>query len=374
MPFKDLFNNHKLNKIYASETIRNFTLSLIEIFIPIYLLQLNYSLTQVLFFYVIASLAHIALAIPVGKFGARYKFTSAIFLGVPFQVLFFVLLFTLESQVWPLFLLAIVKEIGGTFYWVGRHVYLAQYTEDHKRGTQLGVGQIFNSIFSLPSPIIGGLVLTFYGIQPLIIIVLILLAISVIPLFLIREEKKLASFDLKYLFTGQTIKNSLLFMNHGVDNVMAAIIWPMYVFFAILTQYVALGFITFLSKFFSLISNYAVGKWFDKSGGIVLRIGGALTFFVWIGRFFSTLNFHVYLTDSVQGFTQQMIQIPFNASSYALAKKINVIHFIVFREILIHCGKLVALIVLIIVNDLKLSLIIGLVYSLGYVFLQFSRK
>lgn len=373
MKFVDFFGSKDLKKIYSSEVIRYFGLLMVEIFIPIYFLQLGFSFREVVFFFIIKSAWHIMLAFPASRFGAKYGFKYSILISVPFQTAFFALLYNLASGGYFIYLLALIVETGSVFYWTARHSLFAKYTDENQRGREIGVSSILVSLSSIPSPLIGGLILAFFGIKSLLIVVLFILLLSVIPLILIREnwkEKKLRS--KRSIELG--FSNIPIFLIHGMDNILVSFVWPVYSFFTILTKYILLGFVSFLSKLISVIGTYVIGFFSDKKPRKVFRIGAILSMGVWIARMFAKLPLHVYATDSAYGFSEQMVAIPFNSKSYSFANKSEIVPFIAFREVAIHVGKIIALLLILLINNLKMSLILGIFISFLYFLVWFRRR
>ena len=88
--------NRELNELYASIAIRSFALSMINIFIPIYLLNLDYSLKQVLIFFVFLTGTHAVTSIHAGKISSKFGFKHAILFSVPLLLIFYLMLYSLE--------------------------------------------------------------------------------------------------------------------------------------------------------------------------------------------------------------------------------------------------------------------------------------
>ncbi len=348
---------------------------MIQIFIPIYLLSNGYSLREVVIFYIIASIVHMVLAIPAGYLGSKIGYKYLILISVPFFILFFVFLRDIQHLLIPFWFLSVIKEIGGTLYWVGRHSFLGFYTDKGKVGTQMRLHKILNSVAKLPAPLIGGFILSFFNIQILIVIVSALMIASVVPLILIKEEWQDREFSIKKLFSKLHIKNAPIFIVQGFDNVISSdLVWPVYIYFSILFKYVALGFVSFLGDTVSLLFNYITGVFSDRNYKKVFFIGAISTFFIWIARIFVKTPFQVYAVDSIAGITDNFVQIPFGSTSYAIAKENHFLQFIVFREISIHIGKLIALFAVLAIGSIKYALFLGLLYPLGYIIFKFYRK
>src|SRR5580693_6445354 len=203
--------NSNVNKIYVSEAIRSFALGTIQVFVPIFLLASGYSLREVVVLYVAASLTHIILAVPAGALGSRIGFKYLILAGIPFLLLFFGMLYDLRRFAWPLWFLGVIREIGLTLYWVGRHSFLGFYTDIEHIGLQVGMNNLLASLAATPAPLLGGIILAANGIKFLILVAAVGLSVSAIPLFFIKEQWRSGGFSLKDAFPAAYWRNVPVF-------------------------------------------------------------------------------------------------------------------------------------------------------------------
>ncbi|MCW8966652.1 MAG: MFS transporter [Candidatus Pacearchaeota archaeon] len=368
-----MFNNHNLNKLYLSEAFRNFSISMISIFVPIYLIIIGYNIYQVALFFLLNAILCVIISIPIGKFGARFGFKYLILISMPFQILFFALLFSLEDASTPLYLLVIVKSLASRFYHLGKISLLAKFTEKGKRGAEVGVNKILNKLSSIPGPLIGGYLLTLLDTNILLFIILIFLLFATAPLFFIKEKRQKVNLNLRNTFQDLNFSEKIVLINKGIDDSMDDFVWPVYAFFFILNEYFVLGLVKVVQKSFSLVSHYVSGKLFDKNGVSIIRFGGIASLFIWIGRIFAYNPFFVYIVDSFRGLLHPLIATGFDAECYELADtKHKLISFIMVREILIHVGRIILFGVLLVVQDLKLMLFVGIIYSLIYMKFKFD--
>ena len=80
----NFLKNRELNELYISVAVKSFAVSMISIFIPIFLIKdLNYSLTSVLIFFAILSATHAIFVIPAAKIASKYGFKHSILYSVP---------------------------------------------------------------------------------------------------------------------------------------------------------------------------------------------------------------------------------------------------------------------------------------------------
>lgn len=353
------FRNRELNEIYASVSIKSFALSMISVFIPIYLLKLNYSLTSVFLFYVILNLTHALFIIPAAKIASKFGFKHSILFSVPLLVTFFILFFTLSIYNWPLYLLAIIFGLSNSLFWIGYHVDFSKFSKKKFRGEEISSIRIFSSVFSMIGPLIGGIILAFISFKFLFVLVSLLLFLSVIPLFYSKDLHNPFNFSVKRIFIDQKLKDHISFLAYGIETGVAWIIWPIFIFFSILNNFTSLGFIVSISSFSSLIFIFFIGKFSDRKRRLVLRIGALFNALIWGLKTFAKTFTHIFILDFFHGMTRTAISIPFDALSYDKANQSNIVEFIVFREITIQIGRVILFISMIFIADLVTSFIFG---------------
>lgn len=350
--FFHFFKNRELNELYLSIAIKSFSLALIGIFVPIYLYQLGHSFSLIFLFYAIASLTHAILSIPAAKISVRFGIKHTILFSTPFLIFFLFLLYSLESFNWPLPFLAIIFGIYGSLYWTGYHVDFSKFSTKKKRGSQIGFSKILSGVFHVIGPIIGGLILTFFGFKLLFITVAFLLLTSVIPLFFSKEVYDPITFSVKGFFKKQKPRDVVSFLGHGVEYGISAVIWPLFIFLFILSEkYLSLGLVSSLTFFFSMIFVFVAGKFSDLYRRAVLKIGIIANAIVWIVKSFIVTPIQVFIADAFQGFSRTSMDISFDAICYDKANKAGILKFITLREMAHHVGRGLFFIAMMFITD-----------------------
>ncbi|MBD3252436.1 MFS transporter [Candidatus Pacearchaeota archaeon] len=337
--FLHFLKNRELNEFYLSMAIRSFSYSLISVFIPVYLLKLGYSLQEVLFFYFIFSLTHLVFTIPAAKVSSKYGFKHSILFSIPFLLLFYLMLYTLDIYGWPLFIPAIIFGLKNAFFWMGYHTHLSKFSDKKHRGEEISIVRISTSLFHVAGPFIGGLIVSFFGFKILFLVVIFFLFSSAIPLFFSQDSYDSTKFSLKKLFSIKRSRDIISFIGYGMEIAVGVVIWPVFIFTAILNNYTTLGLVTTLSWFFSMIFAFVIGKSSDVKRSFVLRIGAVCNAVVWIVRAFVRTSLQVFIIDSFYGITKISKDISFDAICYDKANKRSILEYIIFREIFIQIGK-----------------------------------
>jgi MFS family permease len=342
--------NRELNELYANIAIRAFAFALAGVFIPIYLYQLGYSFTTIFFFYGLLGLITAVSSLVSVKVFSKFGLKHCMLISMPFLIVFFTLLYTLEGFGWPLILLSLIYGISAAFFWVPFHIDFAKFSNKKQRGMQVGFSKIVASVFAAIGPGIGGLILAFFGFKILFIIVIIFLIGSIIPLFLTKEIHQPFHFSLKEFFQGQKLKEILGFMGHGAEMRLGWIVWPLFIFLFILGEkYIYLGIVSSLSLFSGVLFIFIAGKLSNTKGRkTTLKIGAITNAIIWVIKSFIITPLQVIITDLFYGATQATMNVPFDAISYDKAKKRNVTGIILQREFYIHMGAFLMFMILII--------------------------
>jgi len=339
--------NRELNELYISIAIRAFAVSLIGVFIPIYFYQQGYSFFSIFLFYAIWSLTHMLFSIPSTKISSKLGLKRSILLSIPFLILFFFFLYTLENFNWPLPILSIFIGLSTSLFWLSYHVDFAKFSNKKNRGKQVGFSKIIIAVFSVLGPIVGGIILTFVGFGILFIIVSVLLIGSVIPLFFSREIHEPSSFSLKGFFRGQKIKDILSYVGFGIEGKIGAVVWPLFIFIFIFSEkYISLGLVSSLTLGVALISVIFIGKFSDIYRRKILKIGSVFNAVIWIAKSFIITPIQVFIADAFYGVSRVTMDVPFDAINYDKAKEEERVKIILQREMYTHLGIILLFLVL----------------------------
>jgi len=141
--------SRELNELYASIAIRAFAISLVGIFVPIFLYQLNYSFSQIFLFFGMIAFFNMIFLFPSAKFASKYGLKHGMLLSMPFLIIFFLLLFSLENLRWPLYFMAIFGGAHGALFWISYHTDFSKFSKKKSRGSEVGFSK--NSCISLRS-------------------------------------------------------------------------------------------------------------------------------------------------------------------------------------------------------------------------------
>jgi MFS family permease len=270
----------EIAELYTSRTIRIIAMNIVSGFTSVYLYESGYSLSFIMGFWMCFYALRMPISIAAGYFVARF--------GPKHGILISNILYVPSMAA-----LGMMPELGmtsiilwGLFMAISTSLYRISYTIDFSKvknaehaGKELAYMNILEKIAIGVSPVLGGVIALWYGLQTVIWVAAILFAISVIPLFRtmepVRTHQKIdfAGFPVK-----ETYRSILAQLGVGFDFVTTGIIWSMFIVIVIFPGagweiYVKLGALSSVTIIAAIAASYTYGKLIDKNkGGDLLRI------------------------------------------------------------------------------------------------------
>lgn len=339
-----MLRNTELNELYSTIAIRAFALTMSGIFVPIYLYQIGYSLSSIFSFFALVAVLNIVTLFPAAKISSKIGLKHSILLSVPFLILFFLMMFSLERFSWPLWILALSLGIHGSLFWFSYHAEFSRFSSKKKRGSQIGAAKIVATLFGVLGPLFGAVILSFLGFNALFIIVSFLLLVSVFPLFMTGEVREPLQFSLKGFFKGHKIRDALTYMGNGIEARIATILWPLFVFIFIFNEnYFSLGALASVTFSFSLLATIVISKFSDLNRRLTLRIGAIFNSLIWVAKSFIVTPIQVFFADAFYGISQTTVNVPFDALSYDKARESDIAKIVLERELYVKLGGIIFL-------------------------------
>lgn len=362
------YSVHKeLNELYFNMGLRAFALSLLAIFIPLYLLDLGYTLKSVLWMFALWSFIHLILTPLVAKCVSKYGIKHTILFSLIPLIVGYLALYSIETYSWPLWLISLLFALSSTMYWFAYHLDFSKFSNHKKRGKEIGKSKIITALFLVAGPAAGGFLATTVGFQILFLISILILMLSSIPLFMSQDVHEPIKFSLKDVFKGTKIKDFLSFFALGFESGMTLVIWPIFLYMTVLTSYKAVGLVYSVSLIVSLVAIFFVAKLTDVKRRLTLKVGAVVNSVVWIVRSFVKIPLHAYAVDSFYGASKSSVLVPFDAIAYDKANESkDLIKFTMFRELSIHTGRTVIFLVMIPIANLVIGFYLAAGISLLY--------
>jgi MFS family permease len=332
--------------------------------------KFNDSISAVILLYILLYLAfaifnHISAKM-IKRFGMR---NIMIFSLVGLSVMFLSRTFWDYAPYISLLIFFISFTIYKSFYWIPYHVEFASFTEKRNRGKQTAFLYNVGDLFAAIVPFIAGILLSLYGFNILFFIGFVFVILSILPLFRVEEVKEEYSWSfiklVKEFFDKDNRPMIISSLGNGMQSIIGALIWPLFVFITIGNDFVAFGSILALVAIGLVVLRYFVGKYLDTLGREkVMRAGNFIYFTGWIFKMFVGGLTGIFLVDVYHRFGFVVNKTSFDVTTYDQAADNG--HFIdeytVLREVTFLIGGVImGLIILPIVLffNIKIAFLLG---------------
>jgi MFS family permease len=344
-----------LGALYLHTLVRNFAISLFQIFSSIYIFQSlqkfglstpqSLSLTVFFFslFYLMQAISIVPTVWLIIRKGVRFTMTFGSALLVVFFTLFYL------SGFDPIFFIisAIIGGFQTGIYWTARNVYFAEITDDKRQGKELSFGMAISGLVSTGGPAFGGLLLVYFGYGAMFLVMAVLLMIAMVPLASLPKGKNQVTFNLQTLIIMLTPKREpmslLSFSATGIVGSISGDLWPLFIF-PIMAGYVGVGLVGSINTLFASFSVILIGFLIDRFGAkVLLRISAFADALVWASAIFATLPMHIFAISTALGLTANGHDMSQDSLAFERSRKEGVLELNAQREIAFSVGRFVLL-------------------------------
>ncbi len=353
--------NKELKQFYLSIILRTFALSLIALFIPLYLIkEVGLGFSNVLLFYIISVIVYMISAVFGALFCSKLGARHMMMLMQPFYILMYALIYLMKFKPSLMINVAILSGVTDGFFWLSYHSIFAGSTDKNHRSEEVSIANVMAILIGVLGPLIGGLIVYYLGFLSLFVFVGCLLIISAVPLYFTKDLTERFKFKFKDVFNSKHFRDLLGFFGYGAFGIGEAILWPLFLFL-VLTNYVAVGGLASLSGIVRAIVSYLTGKAGDKIGKrIFINVGSLLNSLSWFFRYFFNSVLGVTLISLYSGLTSMIFEGPFTALVYDRVNyHKNKLEYLAFRQIALGLGQLVILVIVYYTLSYKLGFILA---------------
>lgn len=273
----------ELSELYVSMMFRGLAVSLTGLFVPVYLLQLGFSVSEICmvvgwYFTFRFSLLDIVAGYCVARFGPKHT----LLVGYVALIASTVLFLTLGTNHWPLWLLGGVWGASASFFFIPFNVDFSKVNHKEHGGKELGWTQIMEKSGSALGPLVGGIVATIFGGQYIFLVAALLLILGVIPLFLTAEPVRTRQhLDFRGLKLKGLERDFLSAAGYGIEHSISMLFWPLFMGLFVLgtsAVYAKLGVLYSVSIAAAIVSAGAIGQMIDThKGRKLLRYSASIT-------------------------------------------------------------------------------------------------
>lgn len=233
----------------------------------------------------------------LGRLGSRYSLIIAVFL---FFLSFVCVALIDKSNPLPIYLVWILLfSLARAFYFVPYNFFIMHFTDNGKRGEQIGKLGAVCLLFSMLAPLIGGSLSNSWGLVGISLFSGAIFLLSIIPLL------KLPNY--RFTYTGKlfnilklpaTRKELKLMFSNDLQNKDS--FWQIFVFIMVSGSFLNFGVLFTIVNIISLGMLWLLGKFLDHGNRKkILRYDGVITAGVWIFKALTTTPIMAGISDSI---------------------------------------------------------------------------
>ncbi|OIO41022.1 hypothetical protein AUJ10_01205 [Candidatus Pacearchaeota archaeon CG1_02_31_27] len=358
--------NRELSEMYVMLTLRSFALSLVGIFIPIYLYQNGLTLRFIFLFFALMYGVFSVVCLIIPKIIAKIGYKHSMAISFVFLIISLVLLSYLKSD-GSYLISGTILGISMAFFWPAFHLDFVKYSIKKKRAKQISGYMAVSTLATMLGPLIGGIVLSVTNFNILFIITILLLAISLIPLFYSKEENINTDFSYKNFIRNLTLRRYFSNNSWLVTGTVMGIIWPLFIFL-IVKGYFSVGILETIMLLLSFLSTIFFGWLTDKMNKIKLfKVLSAINSIISFSRILVTTFIQAITVNFFYGLVNPGITISQDCEIYNECKK-NPLEDITIREFSAGSGRVLFFLVLVILPYFALAFALCGLISLGALF------
>ncbi len=376
---KATFN--EMSALYISRIMRILAINLSSVFIYAFLLKQGQSLEQVIFFLIVTlffqSLFIPLAAVLVARYGAKKSLLIGNLLYIPVLVVFSFVDF--NNHLISL-LIAIVQGLAVAVYLLAYNIIFSEVKNSRNSGSEIGFMMIFEKLSTVIAPVIGGVLIIYFGPKVTMLSSSFLLTLATVPLFKTQGlAKKQHYFKIRGFPWAAYRANFLGQFGRGFV-ITANIIWPLYLILFIATNensYSAISWVTSLQALISFLAALAIGKFLDRNGvdqGSFFKWSIVVYSAIILLRIFINQTEGVALFSILFGVSSMAYYIPFLKAQFDSADKSGsrVVYEMALQFSFVFFSFFSVIVFLILIKTVELQLAFKIFFALTAVLFWFS--
>lgn len=365
------FLQDKFNDLLLADTLRTVAMSMISIFIPIFLIEQGFAVKDVallmLGFYIGSIFLHWLTLSVIEDLGVKNTMiVSYIANIVLYGFLFnYELMLTGLGHAYFLLIILILELMSQVFYWTSHHVYFMCSTNGEESGSKLGLLVAVPALVGIVSPFVGSLIITDYGFEGAFLVSGLMMIAASAALFFSSDIKARIRLRIGRIFDlGRMRKNILLYVD-GIGYAGSSFYWPLLMFVQSV-QIISMGFLYLFSNIAYAVISYMSGRVCDKTGikraGRIGAVGWGIT--IVIRSFVSSIAM-MTIFQTLGGLFGGLYHTALDADFFKGGHE-HIGNVIMNRELYMHAGRAtltIAFLILLLYFGVKTALAVTLIIS-----------
>jgi YQGE family putative transporter len=360
--------------LITNRTITNIGTGLFSIFLPIFLyITLGENIRYLAFYYLASYLVSLIFVSTFHHALNRIGFKRAIGISTLVGAFYYLAIFLLKTENVQILMPIMVFTIASwrLLYWIPYNIDFAKFTSKKDRGKGVGLVEAMLSFVGIITPVLAGFIISRFNFNVLFLVGIAIFLLSYLPLMKLPRTKERFSWStsqfFKKIIARKNRKLTWFFFLDGAEGVLAAFVWPVFVYELLQGNYLEIGAISSLVVMATAILQLLAGKIVDKKKGRMIKTGGFFYALGWLLKVFALTAFHVFVFDAYHRFMKVFYRIPLDTLVFetAFRQKHFIDEFNIFRQFCLFLGGSVMTILIILLSFITTS--INWIFILGTV-------
>lgn len=314
-------------ELYASRTMRIFALSMVVVFVGIYLYKNGYSITFIMLYFSAYFVLRAALAVPfsylIARYGPKHAILASNLLYVPSLISLALLP---EYGIWALVVTAIFQALSVTLYDIAYLVDFSKVHHNERAGSEIGYMHILEHVAKAVSPVVGGFIAYWISPQATLIFAATVFALSALPLFFtpepVRTNQQIVYSGLPWKKVFGTVFSQLAV---GVDVIAGGLLWSLFIAIAVFgtssdVVYAQLGVLSAISVLAGIVAARVFGIIVDRRrGNELLTTGVVAKAMTHLGRAAVATPFGAVMINIFNEITSTAYLLPYTKGMFSQA-------------------------------------------------------
>lgn len=360
----DKFVHSKFWQFELSIWLHVFARSMIDVFVPVILLQTGFSLTQVMFYYLCFMIANLPLNFVSAKLTRKIGGKLVMILSTVAVISFFLFLNNIQiaASLTPLIILGLLAALYDALYYVS-HIYLFLESEEKEsdQNKDVSILYIIRQIAILLGPAAGGLIFIFANQNALISTSVFFFILSMIPLFYIKgmpDKPTRSPMKIKeFLAHPREKRNYFSISLFGIHANAEAVLWPLFIY-TVFQSIESVAYVPIIVSITAMIFTYSIGKLTKKGTTELIMLGSTLVGIMWFLRMINQNPTFYYISIVFVGLFSLLISLPLDSDLMRRGRQIDSLTAALYRNVFSMTPRILLYAILIIVLEVfKVSFI-----------------
>lgn len=357
-----------LEELYVMVGLNDLALSAIMVFEPIYLFSLGLSLSRIAFFYFFVYLGYVLLVPLGGMVAARLGYPRTILLSTVCLIAYYASLFGIAFNPDLFWAAAAAFAVQKSLYWPAFESDFVRFTDHRQEGKELSGIVSLSTIVTIIGPLLGGLLVKFYGFPALFGTVIGLILISNAPLFFSKNPatrepvgywaswQRLFASERRRAFFGYT---------GFAEELIVLVFWPI-AMFLVIRNFAGIGLLTAGASLATVVIALYIGKLIDQhKQASLIRFGSLATSITWLARTSALITPLVFVADTLSRLFKTIFYVPLLELTLERAAREGPLKTTVFFEQSLALGKMLIALLFFIVFQYTTSLTPAFIVAAG---------